>query len=103
MITRDTIDEIQRLKETRYSQSKIAKLLNLSKSTVARNWHGEKGTAAHPVAPKRLRLEDLFLIGTCDDCGITYPMPKFLPSWACPGCYAETDWQKCWYTQKPSK
>ncbi len=102
MITLDTINEIKRLKERRYSQAKVAKQLNISKSTVARYW-GEKKDSVAKAGLKRVGFEDVFRIGKCDSCGLTYPKPKFMPAWQCPNCNKPDAWSGCWYPQKPSK
>lgn len=31
---------------------------------------------------------------TCDDCKLTYPAPRFLHTWSCPGCKTKYGW-KC--------
>jgi hypothetical protein len=86
MITTDEEQKIKELKARGYSQSKIAKELNISRSTVARHWGGRK-----------LILSDLFAVGPCRRCKTVYPMPKFLPSFHCPYCKEEFFWWKLWF------
>ncbi len=100
MITHDTIDKIQKLKARRYSQDKVAKELKISRSTVARYWSVEKEPSGGRVAPKKLGLDDVFLLGKCPLCGLFYPKPKFMPVWSCPGCKKQTSWKDCWYSRK---
>jgi transcriptional regulator with XRE-family HTH domain len=88
MISQDDINKIRDLKSRRYSQGKVAQELGVSRSTVARYW-GDSG--------KRLKLENLFQMGECRNCGLIYPKPKFLASWTCPLCKNVYSWKKCWY------
>jgi hypothetical protein len=97
MITQDQIDKIQKLKAKRYSQSKVAKELHLSRSTVARYWEVEKKTVGGKSTSKKFGLDDLFFVSKCGSCGLIYPKPKFLPSWNCPGCKKVVHWKVCWY------
>ncbi len=97
MITRDVIEKIQKLKERRYSQTKVAQELGISKSTVARYWHGEKQSTGSKAVPKRLGIDDVFVFTKCIHCGLAYPSPKFMPAWLCPGCKKQNSWKACWY------
>ncbi len=97
MITRDTIDEIQRLKERRYTQDRVAKELKISRSTVARYWSGGKELSRGKTAPRKWGFEDVFVIRECPDCGLIYPCPKFMPVWFCPGCKRQNRWENCCY------
>lgn len=100
MITRDTIDKIQKLKGRRYSQEKISKELKISRSTVARYWEEEKELSGAKAVPKKFDLNDLFHVGKCTHCGLIYPMPKFMPAWLFPGCKKQANWKNCWYSEK---
>ncbi len=97
MITRDTMDKIQELKERRYSQEKVAKKLNISRSTVRRYWKGEKGTAADKPLLDRLGLGYFFALKECPHCHTIYPAPKFSPIFSCPGCNKKASWPRCYY------
>ena len=100
MITQDVIGKIQKLKARRYSQGKVAEKLEISRSTVARYWKGEKKLSGGKAASKKLGLDDLFVVEKCPHCGLSYPKPKFIAAWYCPGCKKPTVWPKCWYTEK---
>jgi hypothetical protein len=78
-------------------------VLGISRSTVARYWDGEKKTVGGKPTSKKFGLDDLFLVGKCNTCGLIYPMPKFLPFWNCPGCKKHLQWKKCWYKENVSK
>jgi len=90
--TLDQIDQIRKLKERRYSKAKIAKKLMISRSTVVKYWpreeapDNEPSPPPHKMTPEKLDLDDLFVSGKCQGCGITYPKPKFMTAWICPGC-----------------
>ncbi len=96
MLTKDDVEKIRSLHERRYSHSKIARQLKCSRSTV-RNYLGlgkKPYKLALPQCPtsKALNILQLFGFGKCPSCGITYPMPKFMPSWRCPVCKKPSQW-----------
>ena len=102
MITQDEIDKVKKLKAKRYSQSRVAKELGISISTVARYWHSGEKLSGGKLTPKQYNLGALFYIGRCRNCSLVYPMPKFLYSWNCPGCNEPVQWKSCWYKPAPS-
>ena len=87
MISKDDIAKIQALKAKRYSQAKVAKELNISRSSIQRYW-----------GPKRLTFDVLFLVSPCKECKTIYPHPKFLPQWKCPFCKKDFEWVNPWFT-----
>ncbi len=98
MLTQDQIDLIRNLHNKRYSQAKIAKKVKCSTSSV-RNYLG-LGKKQYKVAlpqdttQKVLNISQIFVLGKCPECGITYPMPRFMPSWCCPACKKPYSWKK---------
>ncbi len=96
MLTKDDVDRIRSLHERNYSHSKIARQVKCSRSTV-RNYLGlgkKPYKLSLPQSPtsKALNIPQLFGFGKCPSCGITYPMPKFMPSWRCPVCKKPSQW-----------
>ena len=96
MLTQNQVNAIRDLHNRRYSQSKIATRIKCSRSTV-RNYLGlgkkpYKLALPQNTTSKTLNILELFVWGTCDACGITYPMPKFMPFWCCPVCRKPYRW-----------
>ncbi len=98
MLTKDDADKMRDLYDRGYSQSKIAAKVKCSRSTV-RNYLGlgkkpYKLPLPKNTTPKPLNIPELFIFGKCPECGTTYPMPKFMPSWCCPVCKKPYSWKK---------
>ncbi len=88
MLTKEQVQNIWDFRKKGYSRLRTAKEMGINPKTVARYWEGTL---------KSSRLEDYFHWARCPACGVESPLPKFLPSWLCPGCSVERSWKGCWY------
>ncbi len=98
MLTDDEVKKIQVLKERGYSETKVAKTLGLARGTVAKYW-GSSGERVSLADLKR-RVDECFKWETCEECGLMYWAPKFLPTWHCPGCKTSYSWREPQFTEK---
>ena len=96
MLTLKDVERIRVLKRKGFSKHRTARELGFNVKTVTKYW----GEGSLSLTAFSNFSNDYFAWGDCSNCAISYPTPKFLYTWQCPGCGKRCQWKSSWYSKR---